>query len=116
MSNERVVSAGDAWRSIQIYWRRMEVEQTPRYLMSELGMESFRVRSIEAIKNFFALATTTLALLVELFKSQPVLVALICQFGRWLGLKGEKPTLYKLRWGIRHLFQSSPSQLPCSYG
>ncbi len=116
LTNERVGSAEEAWGIIQVYWRRMEVEQTLRYLMSELGLESFRVRSIDAIGKLFALAMTTLAFLAELFKSEPALVDLICHFGRWLGLKGEKPTLYEPRWGFRRLLQSSRSQLPWPYG
>ena len=116
LTNELVQSAEDAWRIIRIYWRRMEVEQTLRYLMSELGIESFRVRSIEAIKKLFALAMTVLACLVELFEAEPELVEALCRLGRWLGLKGEKPTLYKLRWGLRRLLLSALPQPPGSYG
>jgi len=103
LTNEVISSAEDAWRIVRIYWRRMEVEQTLRYLMSELGIESFRVRSIEAIKKLFAMAMVVLAMLVELFQGQPVLVELICKLARWLGLKKEKATIYKLRWGLRKL-------------
>jgi hypothetical protein len=116
LTNERIESAEDAWRIVRIYWRRMEVEQSLRYLMSELGLESFRVRRIQAIKKLFALAMTTLALLVELFESQSHLVEAVCHLGRWLGLRKEKPTLYKLRWGLRRLLLASPSLLPRPYG
>jgi len=71
--------------------------------MSELGIESFRVRSIEAIQKPFALVMVTLAMLVELFEGAPLLVELICKLGRWLGLKKEKPIIYKLRWGAAQL-------------
>lgn len=116
LTNERIENAEDAWRIVRIYWRRMEVEQSLRYLMSELGLESFRVRRIKAIKKLFALAMTTLAFLVELFESQSQFVEVICHLGRWLGLKKEKPTLYKLRWGLRRLLLSPPSHLPHPYG
>ena len=117
LTNEVVVSAEDAWRIVQIYWRRMEVEQTLRYLMSELGIESFRVRSIEAIKKLFAIVMVVMGMLVEMFEGEPVLVELICRLGRWLGLKKEKPTLYKLRWGLRKLLtNTTPIQLPWTYG
>ncbi|MGQ9677149.1 MAG: hypothetical protein ACUVX1_15920 [Chloroflexota bacterium] len=105
-------SVEDAWRIIQVYWRRMEAEQTLRCLTRELDLRSFRVRSIDAIRKLFSLAVTTLAFLVELFKTEPALVELIGHFGRWLGLKGEKVTLCKLRWGFRRLLQGSPSQPP----
>ena len=116
LTNERIESAEDAWRIVRIYWRRMEVEQSLRYVMSELGLESFRVRRMKAIKKLFALAMTVLALLVELFEGQSHLVEVICRLGRWLGLKKEKPTLYKLRWGLRKLLLSAPSLLPPPYG
>ncbi len=103
LTNEAIRNAADAWRVVRIYWRRMEIEQTLRYLKSELGIDSFRVRSIQAIKKLFAMAMVVLAMLVELFEGEPLLVELICRLGRWLGLKNEKPTLYKLRWGIRRL-------------
>jgi len=44
---------------------------------------------------------------VELLEGEPLLVELICKLGRWLGLKKEKPTVYKLRWGIRRLLLST---------
>lgn len=105
-------SVEDAWRIIQVYWRRMEAEQTLRCLTSELDLRSFRVRSIDAIRKLFSLAMTTLAFLVELFKCEPALVELIGHFGRWLGLKGEKATLCKLRWAASADFSRVPSLSP----
>jgi hypothetical protein len=84
-----------------------DAEQTLRYLKSELGIDSFRVRSIKAIRKLFAMAMVVLAMLVELLEGEPLLVELICKLGRWLGLKKEKPTVYKLRWGIRRLLLST---------
>lgn len=107
LTNEAIRNGADAWRIVRIYWRRMEIEQTLRYLKSELGIDSFRVRSIKAIKKLFAMAMVVLAMLVELFEGEPLLVELICKLGRWLGLKKEKPTVYKLRWGIRRLLLST---------
>lgn len=117
LTNEMVQTSQDAWRVIRIYWRRMEVEQTLRYLKSELGIASFRVRNIQAIKKIFAMAMVVLAMLVELFEGQPLLAEQICKLGHWLGLKKEKATIYKLRWGIRKLFVGAAStSLSWPYG
>ena len=51
--------AGSAWRIVQIYWRRLEVEQSFRFLKSEVGLESFRVRAFAAIERLVALGMSS---------------------------------------------------------
>ncbi|MBI4507736.1 MAG: transposase, partial [Chloroflexi bacterium] len=98
-----VRTEAEAWRMVQIYWRRMEIEQTLRYLKSEVGLESFRVRTFAAIERVVALGMLVYAFLIELLATGGRLVSVLCRLTRWLGLKKEKETLYKLRWGISRL-------------
>jgi hypothetical protein len=112
LTNEPVRGEAAAWRIVQIYWRRMEVEQTFRFLKSEVGLASFRVRAFAAIERMVALGMVIYAFLIALLEGAGPLVSLLCRLTRWLGLKGEKATVYKLRWGINRLLTS----LPPGYG
>jgi hypothetical protein len=112
LTNESVHGEAAAWRIVQIYWRRMEVEQTFRFLKSEVGLESFRVRAFAAIERMVALGMAIYAFLIALLAGAGPLVSVLCRFTRWLGLKGEKETVYKLRWGINRLLTA----LPPGYG
>jgi hypothetical protein len=112
LTNEPVHREADAWRIVQIYWRRMEVEQTFRFLKSEVGLDSFRVREFAAIERMVALGMVIYAFLIALLHTGGTLVSTLCQLTRWLGLKGEKETAYKLRWGINRLLTC----LPPGYG
>jgi hypothetical protein len=112
LTNEPVHREGDAWRIVQCYWRRMEIEQTFRYLKSEVGLESFRVREVAAIERMVALGMVIYAFLIELLDEHGPLVSMLCRLTRWLGLKTEKQTAYKLRWGINRLLTA----LPPGYG
>jgi hypothetical protein len=112
LTNEPVHGEEDAWRIVRCYWRRMEIEQTFRYLKSEVGLESFRVREFTAIERMVALGMVIYAFLIELLADQGPLVSLLCRLTRWLGLKTEKETAYKLRWGINRLLTA----LPTGYG
>jgi hypothetical protein len=112
LTNEPVHGEADAWRIVQIYWRRMEIEQSFRFLKSEVGLESFRVREFAAIERMVALGMVIYAFLIELLQASGPLVSCLCRLTRWLGLKGEKETVYKLRWGINRLLTA----LPPGYG
>jgi hypothetical protein len=112
LTNEPVHGEADAWRIVQCYWRRMEIEQSFRYLKSEVGLESFRVREFAAIERMVALGMVIYAFLSELLQASEPLVSVLCRLTRWLGLKGEKETPYKLRWGINRLLTA----LPTGYG
>ncbi len=112
LTNEPVHSEHDAWRIVRCYWRRMEIEQSFRYLKSEVGLDSFRVREFAAIERMVALGMVIYAFLVELLQTGGSLVSLLCHLTRWLGLKTEKETAYKLRWGINRLLTA----LPVGYG
>jgi hypothetical protein len=112
LTNEPVHGEADAWRIVQIYWRRMEVEQSFRFLKSEVGLASFRVREFAAIERMVALGMVIYAFLIGLLESAGPLVSTLCRLTRWLGLKHEKETAYKLRWGINRLLTA----LPPGYG
>ena len=112
LTNEPVHAEADAWRIVQIYWRRMEVEQTFRFLKSEVGLDSFRVREFAAIERMVALGMVIYAFLIGLLEGGSPLVSFLCRLTRWLGLKKEKETAYKLRWGINRLLTA----LPPGYG
>ncbi len=112
LTNEPVHSEADAWRIVRCYWRRMEIEESFQYLKSEVGLESFRVREFAAIERMVALGMVIYAFLVELLQAGGSLVSVLCRLTRWLGLKTEKETVYKLRWGINRLLTA----LPMGYG
>ena len=112
LTNEPVHGEADAWRIVRIYWRRMEVEQTFRFLKSEVGLDSFRVREFAAIERMVALGMVIYAFLIGLLASGGPLVSYLCRLTRWLGLKREKETAYKLRWGINRILTA----LPPGYG
>ncbi len=112
LTNEPVHGEADAWRIVRIYWRRMEIEQSFRYLKSEVGLDSFRVRKFAAIERMVALGMVIYAFVIELLEGHGPLVSVLCRLTRWLGLKTEKETAYKLRWGINRLLTA----LPIGYG
>jgi DDE family transposase len=112
LTNDPVHGEADAWRIVQIYWRRMEIEQTFRFLKSEVGLDSFRVREFAAIHRMVALGMVMYAFLVSLWEGGGPLVSFLCHLTRWLGLSHEKETVYKLRWGINRLLTC----LPPGYG
>jgi hypothetical protein len=109
LTNEPVHGEEDAWRIVRCYWRRMEIEQSFRYLKSEVGLESFRVREFAAIERMVALGMVIYAFLIELLETSGPLISFLCRLTRWLGLKAEKETAYKLRWGINRLLTGLPS-------
>lgn len=104
LTNEPVRSEAEAWRIVAIYWRRMAIEETLRYLKSEVGLESFRVREFAAIQRMVALGMVVYSFLIELLETGGPLVSALCRLTRWLGLKKEHETVYKLKWGISSLF------------
>ena len=112
LTNEPIRGEVEAWRIVAIYWRRMAVEETLRLLKSEVGLESFRVREFSAIQRVVALGMLVYGFLIELLEMGGILVRTLCRLARWLGLKQEKQTPYKLKWAISLLL----SWLPADYG
>ena len=112
LTNEAVRNEAEAWRIVAIYWRRMAVEESLRFLKSEVGLESFRVREFAAIQRVVALGMLVYSFLIELLEVGGVLVRRLCRAARWLGLKRERETVYKLRWAISLLL----NWLPAGYG
>lgn len=113
LTNEPVKNEGEAWRIVEIYWRRMAIEQTLRYLKGEVGLESFRVREFASIERIVGLGMLVYGFLLELMEGGRPLLSLLCHLTRWLGLKEEKETVYKLKWGISRLLTGLS---PPSYG
>lgn len=63
-----------------------------------MGLGSFRVPEFAAIQRTVALGMVIYAFLVSLLAAAGPLVSFLCHLSRWLGLKSEKATVYKLRW------------------
>lgn len=103
LTNEPVRTEAQAWRIVEIYWRRMAIEETLRYLKGEVGLQSFRVRAFAAIERLVAFAMVVYAFLIELLETGGPLVGALCRLTRWLGLKTEHTTAYKLKWALSRL-------------
>ena len=112
LTNEAVRNETEAWRIVAIYWRRIAVEEALRLLKSAVGLESFRVREFSAIQRVVALGMLVYGFLIELLEMGGILVRTLCRWARWLGLKQERETPYKLKWAISLLL----SRLPADYG
>jgi hypothetical protein len=81
LTNEPVETAAQAWRIVQAYGRRWQVECALRLGKRDWGMESCRQHYWERRAKLLALASLALAFLVALVAPLPDLVALVLRAG-----------------------------------
>jgi hypothetical protein len=81
LTNEPVETAEQAWRVIQAYGRRWQVECAVRLGKSDWGMESCRQHYWERRAKLLALVSLALAFFVSLVATLPDLVALVLRAG-----------------------------------
>jgi len=61
LTNRSVASAADAEQTLRLYGRRWKAEEAVRLLKQEVGLESFRIRSLEAIRRLVFMALLAMA-------------------------------------------------------
>ena len=81
LTNEPVETTEQAWRIIQAYGRRWQVECVLRLGKSDWGMESCRQHYWERRAKLLALVSLALAFLVSLVATLPDLVTLVLHTG-----------------------------------
>lgn len=81
LTNEPVETFEQAWRIVQAYGRRWQVECALRLGKSDWGMESCRQHYWERRAKLLALVSLALAFLVSLVATLPDLVALVLRAG-----------------------------------
>jgi len=111
LTNRSVASAADAEQTLRLYGRRWKAEEAVRLLKQEVGLESFRIRSLEAIRRLVFMALLAMAFLVWLGEKTLSLAEQVIRRGRPLR-RARGMILYRLARGMRRLFnQLSPPNL-----
>lgn len=113
LTNEPVESADDAWRVMQAYGRRWQIEMTFRYTKSELALESPRLWSWERRLKLLLMVTLVYAFLLSLLQAELQLLRrwLLRYFCHRTGKRGrETPApLYRLRAALGCLWLAYPA-------
>ncbi len=111
LTNRPVVSAADAEHTLRLYDRRWKAEEAVRVLKQEVGLEGFRIRSLEAIRRLVFMALLAMALLVRLGEKTLSLAEYVIRRGQPLR-RARGMILYRLARGMRRVFnQLSPPNL-----
>ena len=112
LTNEPILTVGDAWRVVLAYARRWQIEMAIRYDKCELAFESPRLRHWEAQKRLLLIAALAYSYLLSLLQVDAVdtiawLMRHWChRTGAW-SLKVDLP-LYRLRFAISRLWLDYP--------
>jgi hypothetical protein len=113
LTNEPIESAADAWRVMEAYARRWQIEMTFRYTKSELALESPRLWSWERRLKLLLMVTVVYAFLLSLLQDVLKLLRqwLLRFFCHRTGKRGrETPApLYRLRAALGRLWLAYPA-------
>lgn len=111
LTNEPVETAEAAWRVVQAYARRWQIEMSLRFNKSELALESPRLWSWERRLKLLMLVTLAYAFLLALLRlPRAWLTELLRGWCHRTGKRSrETPTpLYRLRLALSRLFATHP--------
>ena len=111
LTNEPVATAQAAWRVVQAYARRWQIEMSLRFNKSELALESPRLWSWERRLKLLMLVTLAYAFLLALLRlPRQWLSQLLRQWCHRTGKRSrETPApLYRLRLALVRLFTAHP--------
>ena len=116
LTNEPVQNAEAAWRVVQAYARRWQIEMSLRFNKSELALESPRLWSWERRLKLRMLVTLAYAFLLALLRLPGEWLCKVLR--RWCHRTGkrsrETPTpLYRLRLALSRLFAAHPPNFTC---
>ena len=111
LTNEPVENAEAAWRVVQAYARRWQIEMSLRFNKSELALESPRLWSWERRLKLLMIVTLAYAFLLALLRLPREQLQAVLR--RWCHRTGkrsrETPTpLYRLRLALSRLFAAHP--------
>lgn len=111
LTNRSVSGAADAEQTLRLYGRRWKAEEAVRLLKQEVGLEGFRIRSLQAIRRLVFMALLAMAFLVWLGQKTLSLAEQVIRRGQPLR-RARGMILYRLARGMRRLFnQLSPPNL-----
>lgn len=96
LTNRHVTCAADAEQTLRLYGRRWKAEEAVRILKQEVGLEGFRIRSLEAIRRLVFLALLAMALRVWLGDKTLSLAETVIRRGR----QGRGPVLQQHTIGL----------------
>ena len=108
LTNLEVNSFGDAERVLLGYARRWKAEEGIRLLKQEVGLEGFRIRSLEAIKRLVFLAMLAIAFLVMLSLRALSFAERLVRLGKPLR-RAKGAIYYRLTRGVRKLLTLAAS-------
>jgi hypothetical protein len=111
LTNEPVENAETAWRVVQAYARRWQIEMSLRFNKSELALESPRLWSWERRLKLLMLVTLAYAFLLALLRLPRAWLQEVLRRGchRTGKRSRETPTpLYRLRLALSRLFNTHP--------
>jgi len=103
LTNRSVTSVAEAEHTLRLYGRRWKAEEAARLLKQEVGLEGFRIRSLEAIRRLVFMALLAIAFLVWLGEKTLGLAEQVIRRGRPLR-RARGMILYRLARGMRPLF------------
>jgi hypothetical protein len=116
ITNEKVETEEQAWKIIESYARRWQIELTFRYEKSELAVESVRVQKIEAREKLLLLVTLAYMYLLSLLTIQEGVVKewLLRHYCHRTGKRQWKYAipLYRLRWALSRFWQEFRPEFP----
>lgn len=116
LTNEPVESAEAAWRVVQAYARRWQIEMSLRFHKSELALESPRLWSWERRLKLLMLVSLAYAFLLALLRLPEVWRQELLR--RWCHRTGKRSRetpapLYRLRLALSRLFHQHPPNFTC---
>lgn len=117
LTTEVMETEAQAWRVVEAYAARWQIEQMLRYGKSELGVESVRLRKAVVRHKLWGIAALAYAFLVELLgESTGKLLASLLRFAHRTGRQARawRP-LYRLRAALANLFQRHTPDLHGSF-
>jgi Transposase DDE domain len=115
LTNERVITAEQAWEVVFLYRRRWQIETSFRYGKSELALESPRVWSFENRLKLLGIVTLVYAFLLHLLDPtyKTVVQSLLRLKCHRTGKRCREilAPLYRLRWALSRLWNETQPHL-----
>jgi hypothetical protein len=112
LTTQTILTPDDAWRVVQAYARRWQVEMSIRFSKTELAFESPRLVSWQARKKLLLIVTLCYAFLLSLLRTdfKQLRIWLLRTFCHRTGKRSrDTPApLYRLRIAISHLWLRHP--------